>query len=140
MKRVYVLITVLCLVVSFTCAFAEDVDLSKMKPAELMELRNRIDDILFSNGDANVGEPIPSGKYKAGQNIKPGKYEITCITEDPEYTPYISTYDVDGKLLESEHFQLYGYRIVELKDGESMTLGSGSFAIKPATIYSWMMD
>lgn len=141
MKRLSVLVVALILVMLIANAFSESIDLSGMKLAELISLKNQVDSILFESGELYVGEPIPCGEYTAGKNIKPGKYEITCLGDEPEYhRPYLSVYDVNWKCVSSDSFQIGSYLIADIKEGESFSIGLGTFAIKPATIYSWMMD
>ena len=130
----------LCLVLLFVLLFstvwgiAEGIDLSGMSFEELQDLRDRIDDELYSRKDLGE-ELLTEGNYLVGDTIEAGQYIITA-KEVYFYRNTVTHYsNTDGKGLEVdfgtlnvlEDFYLMTDEQcrVKLEDGEILKIDDG---------------
>lgn len=75
----------LCLVLAMLIigcgALCESIDISGLSDAELLELKQQVDNALFERL-FSAGRLFPAGKYIVGVDIKPGKYVIHTSSTD----------------------------------------------------------
>ncbi|MBE5814318.1 MAG: hypothetical protein E7320_03805 [Clostridiales bacterium] len=74
-----------CILLLSVCAYAEVVDFSTMSIEELVSMRNRIDNEIYSrviSDNIQIGPETPliyEGTYFVGKDIKPGSYTISYL-------------------------------------------------------------
>lgn len=88
MKKLISLCLVLAVLALPVAAFAE-IDLSGMSFAELIDLRQQIDLLLFGS-DEYKSVSVPQGIYTVGEDIPAGTYSLSVSAE--AYSAYIEVY------------------------------------------------
>lgn len=145
MKRCISLILALLSLVSI--ASAENTDFSAYSTDQLIELIEVIEAELQSRMSASIS-PIPSGRYKADVDIKPGKYEL--VIPSPEnyegviYVRFFENQEVFDKYMNNEgdpdiyislHDELSSFAF-NMVSGSIITIYGDGCYIKPMS-YSW---
>ena len=131
MKRILLFVLVMML-----CASAlADVDLSKMSYAELIELRQKIDEAIWAS-DGWQEVTVPAGGYTIGEDIPAGKWtvkgdDIICMV-----TVYKTKADHDNQtanIVTIMTLQSGNICNLDLASGEYIKIDNGKVVFSPFT-------
>ena len=131
MKKLLSVLLVLCVLALPVCAFAE-IDLSGLSFAELIDLRQQIDRLLFGS-DEYKEVTVPQGNYTVGVDIPAGAYSLsvssfaTCTIYEDSSADFDKLVGMYALSADSPVAKL------ERTDGQYVELSGGSVVFKTYT-------
>lgn len=126
MKKLFSLLIALALItVSFSCAFADTVDISEFTTEELIELEAAIENALMGSILTKDTE-LPLGRYVGGSDFAPGRYVITAVSDYSSPEIYVKVFDESNELVESYTVNAGISCKVTLKEGTAMEISNNN--------------
>lgn len=136
MKRILAVVLGICVLASIV-AFAEGIDFSSMSDGELFELRQAVEDELGNRG-LWEGDPIASGRYVVGKDIKAGRFIIRCASISSAEFLEVVVYTEDDELITYDFLEVGESVSVRLEEGDYLTIDCGDALISMDDAeYSW---
>lgn len=144
MKRILALVVTILLL--STCAMAEEIDLTGMDLASLLELHTKVDAAVQDKIDCLVDDNlIFQGVYVVGKDITAGYYLFTCVVDQYDsgnFDFFYEIYDTEDTYTAHKRSMFDRFNVGEsvqlrLEDGMVLRIVNGTANVKPVEKPSW---